>query len=267
MVILAAVVALGVGLEPLGSVFRADGPPSTGAAGRAGRRRLVLGGLDDPGDQPVGAAGDLHVSPPGWRMPPNLLVRDAGVSMEVFVPGLGRGGQSPAGHSADPTGCAGEERKQGTAARQSAGAPGVTFPPCHLRSASDEGRSFRRGLFWRGRRSFASLRMTMGEASRMTFPLPVILRGAATKDLPWGPVGDGRRSFAVLRMTMGEGAQDDRGVVLRGTKSDARGDRARTHRMTKSRAAANAATAPFMGLNRARGAEDAKLSRAWRQQE
>ncbi len=59
----------------------------------------------------------------------------------------------------------------------------------------------------------------MGEASRMTFPLPVILRsGSDEGSFSVGPVGDGRRSFAALRMTMGRtlritgaGARDDSG--------------------------------------------------------
>ena len=165
VVILAAVVALGVGLEPLESVFRAGSPAlywgrlavllggfaaymilhelvhgvfmyalSGGVKPRYGftgmyayaasdacfcRRDyilialapvvvwgLVLGVLAALADggwfwvawmiQAInlsGAAGDLYVTARLARMPPNLLVRDAGVSMEVFVPG-GRGAES-----------------------------------------------------------------------------------------------------------------------------------------------------------------------------
>ena len=177
VVILAAVVALGVGLEPLGSVFRADSPAlywgqlavllggfaaymilhelvhgvfmyalSGGMKPRYGftgmyayaasdacfcRRDyilialapvvvwgLVLGVLAALADggwfwvawmiQAInlsGAAGDLYVTAKLARMPPNLLVRDAGVSMEVFVPG-GRGGVHPS--DSRKGGCGGE---------------------------------------------------------------------------------------------------------------------------------------------------------------
>ena len=65
----------------------------------------------------------------------------------------------------------------------------------------------------------------MGEASRMTFPLPVILRsGSDEGSFFHGPGGGmGEDPSLCSGMTMGEGAQDDRGVVLRGTKSDAQG--------------------------------------------
>ena len=60
----------------------------------------------------------------------------------------------------------------------------------------------------------------MGEASRMTFPLPVILRsGSDEGSFSMGPVGDGRRSFAVLRMTMGK--------ALRMTEGGAQGNKER----------------------------------------
>ena len=60
----------------------------------------------------------------------------------------------------------------------------------------------------------------MGEAPRMTFPLPVILRsGSDEGSFSMGPVGDGRRSFAVLRMTMGK--------ALRMTEGGAQGNKER----------------------------------------